>query len=83
MVLVNAQLTMMYLLFDTLQYSMSQLIKTSLYLQKEDKQFIDDNYISLTKFVRANVAKLKKSNGFASNTQPLENQPGDSGGSNG
>jgi hypothetical protein len=51
---------------------MSELIKTSLYLEKEDKQFIDNNCISLTKFVRSSIHKLKDSIGSDSNPQPIE-----------
>lgn len=61
---------------------MSQTIKTSVCLTPDEKKFLEDNHISLTKFLHHKIFELRKSNGSDSNPQPLEDQPGESGGSN-
>ncbi len=44
-------------------YTMSELVRTSLYLTKEHKDFINENAISLTKFVRNSLnAKMEQWN---------------------
>ena len=50
----------------------SNLVKTSLYLKKEDAAFLNENSISLTKFVRNTINKIKESEG-----QDIESQPTD------
>ena len=50
----------------------SNLIKTSLYLKKEDVIFLNENSISLTKFVRNSINKIKESEGHGLQAQPSE-----------
>jgi len=57
----------------------SNLIKTSLYLKKEDADFLNENSISLTKFVRNTINKIKDSEGQDLRSQPTEeSRSGDS-----
>jgi len=57
---------------------------TTVSLSKEEKEFIDQNHISLTKFLHAKLMELRKSTGSSLGANPIENQPsGEPGGSNG
>jgi len=57
---------------------------TTVSLSQEEKEFIDQNHISLTKFLHAKLSELKKSIGSSVEPSPIENQPsGELGGFNG
>jgi ethanolamine utilization cobalamin adenosyltransferase len=51
---------------------MSKNLKTSVILTPSEREFIDQNHISLTKFLHAKLSEQMKSNGSDSNPQPLE-----------
>jgi len=50
----------------------NSLIKTSLYLKKEDADFLNENSISLTKFVRNSINKIKESESHSLQAQPSD-----------